>query len=65
MKPIIFRTNGECPRCGETDDLDGGFVEIGRDEKGPIAWQRVRCCACGRSFTDIYRLEHTEVYEED
>ena len=60
-KPTIYHTNGGCPKCGEKYDVEGDFVEI----SGGYAWQRVYCCSCGCVFYDGYKLERTEVYEEN
>ncbi len=63
MKTTIYHTKGECPKCGECISLEGGFVEINGDDRGPYAFQRVTCGECGCTFVDVYRLEQTEVYE--
>lgn len=63
MKAKIYHTNGECPECGENNLLEGGHVAIECDERGPYAFQNVYCWTCGCRFTDVYRLEQTEVYK--
>lgn len=63
MKQTIYHTKGECPKCGESISIEGGFVEIASDERGPYAFQTVVCGMCGCEFVDVYRLEQTEVWE--
>lgn len=58
----IYHTKGECPKCGETNDLDGGFISVEHDERGPYVFQNVTCNVCGCRFVDVYRLEQTEVW---
>lgn len=61
----IYHTNGECPICGEPFNLDGREVDFDADERGWYAFQRVVCYECGCKFVDVYRLEHTEVWDEE
>lgn len=46
-----------CPRCGNSDDLHGGAVDV----SGMFATQEVTCMACDEQFTDVYRLSHAEI----
>jgi len=60
---IIFYDKPTCPKCG-SDSVEGGFVEIGMDDEGQIAWQTVTCNDCGFKHVDVYRYHHSESYEE-
>jgi molybdopterin-synthase adenylyltransferase len=47
-----FRQPSRCPYCGSLG-IEGRSVVIG----GDLATQTVRCTGCGRSWSDIYRLQ--------
>jgi len=46
-----FQQPSRCPYCSSLD-IEGRSVVIG----GDLATQTVRCTACGRSWSDVYRL---------
>ncbi len=60
---IIFHDKPTCPKCG-SGAVEGGFVEIGEDKEGQIAWQTVTCNDCWFTYVDVYRYHHSESYEE-
>lgn len=60
---MFFNNEPTCPKCG-CYDIEGDFVEIGSDNDGQYAWQKIQCCECGYKYVDVYYYHHSEEYEE-
>ncbi|MHC4093936.1 MAG: hypothetical protein ACYSVY_27300 [Planctomycetota bacterium] len=44
-----------CPFC-ESDDIEGGFVEI----DAGYTHQSIHCLKCGKEWNDVYKLHDVE-----
>ena len=54
----VQHSGGGCPAC-RSGQMEGDSF----DAEAAQVWQRIRCLACGASWTDIYRLQGYEDLE--